>query len=167
MAHKRNPFWTAEMKMRSRAMKRAWRTAEAVKDGAAILEFISKPSSRVSLVARAKRGSPPVGAISTQLMEKFGANVKLTPVKLFIGTCVRAVLEEEGFRVAEKGVRLKNDEIFRTGSVYEPVVKDPPKSKDLFETMAASLSEADAVRAARILENFHPGVLRKARTAGL
>jgi hypothetical protein len=163
-----NPLWKKFMKIRSRAMKRAWRTAVAVKDGAEILEFIAKPSSRASLVARAKHGSPPVGAISPQLLQKFGPDVKLTPVKLFIGTCVRAVLEEEGFRVSEKGVRLKNDEIFRTGSVYEPVAEDAPKSsKDLFETMLASLSEANALRVARLLEKSHPGILRKARTAGV
>ena len=39
-------------------------------------------------------------------------------MKQSIGISVRAVLEEEGFHVIEKGVRLKKDPIFRTGSVY-------------------------------------------------
>jgi hypothetical protein len=153
--------------MQSRAMKRARRTAVAVKDGAAILDFICKPSSKAALVALAKRGSPPVGAISAQLLQKFGSDVKLTPVKLFIGICVRAVLENEGFQVADKGVRLKDDPIFRTGSVYETVAQNRPESSDVLERVLASLSEADALWVARMLENSHPGILRKARTAEL
>src|SRR6476620_2437172 len=78
---------------------RARRTPVAVKDGAAILDFICKPRSKAALVALAKRCSPPVGAISAQLLQKFGPDVKLTPVKLFVGICVRAVLENEGFQV--------------------------------------------------------------------
>lgn len=78
---------------------------------------------------------------------------------------MRAVLEEEGFRVAEKGVRLKADPIFRTGSVYEPVIKKQAKAKDLLETMLAVLTEAQAVQMAGMLEVSHPGILRKAMSA--
>src|SRR3954454_4064172 len=119
--------------MQSRAMKRAMRTAVAVKDGAEILDFISHPLVRASLIARAKRGSRPVGAISDRLLQKFGPDVKLTPVKLFVGLCVRALMEDAAFHGADKGLRQKHARIFRTGSVYEPVAKAPSKSRDLLE----------------------------------
>ena len=55
-------------------------------------------------------------------MELVGSkDVKLQPVKQFAGVCVRAVLEEEGFQVAAKGVRVSKDPVFRTGSTYEQI----------------------------------------------
>src|SRR5262249_2782529 len=72
----------------------------------------------------AESGAPPITAISGPLMELVGANdVKLQPVKQFAGICVRAVLEEEGFQLAAKGVRVSNDPVFRTGSTYERIPK--------------------------------------------
>ena len=50
--------------MESRSMKRARRTAVAVKDGPEILDYIAAPKSRGLLVSRAEQGAPPVGAIS-------------------------------------------------------------------------------------------------------
>jgi hypothetical protein len=146
--------------LKSRAMTRAFRTASAVRNGAEILDFISSPKIRALLVTQAERGSPPVGAISAQLLRRFPREVKLAPVKQFIGMCVRAVLEEEGYRVAEKGVRL-TDNLFRTGSVYEPLATQSVKTDDPFETMLTALSEAQAIRAVRILEKAQPGLLRK------
>ena len=114
--------------MESRSMKRARRTAVAVKDGPEILDYIAAPKSRGLLVSRAERGAPPVGAISESLLREFGRGVKLAPVKQFIGMCVRAVLEEEGYSVAEKGVRIKDDNVFSTGSVYIPTKNKAAKA---------------------------------------
>jgi hypothetical protein len=146
----------------SRAMKRALRTAPAVRKGQEMLEIVAKPKTRALLASHAKRGSPPVGAISGQLLKRFGPDVKLAPVKQFIGICVRAVLEEEGYRVVEKGVRLNGDPVFRTGSVYEPITKEPAQTNDALEIMLAALSDSHALRVALILEKAHPGLLRKA-----
>lgn len=142
-------------------MTRAVRTAVAVRHGPEILEFISSPKVRSALISQAKLGAPSVGAISDQLLTRFPRSIKLAPVKQFIGMCVRAVLEEEGYRVAEKGVRINGDKLFRTGSVYEPVSAEPNNmAKDPFETMLMALSKAQALRAMRILEKAHPGLLR-------
>jgi hypothetical protein len=104
----------------SKAMRRAVRSARAVLHGARILEFVRGPQIRQKLIAAAESGAPPITAISSRLMDLVGAkDVKLLPVKQFAGICVRAVLEEEGFQVAAKGVRVSNDPVFRTGSTYE------------------------------------------------
>lgn len=143
-------------------MKRAWRTAETLVQGPEILEFIAEPGTRDLLVSFAKAGRPPVTAISNQLFKRFGSDVTTATVKQAIGIGVRAVLEEEGYQVIEKGLRLK-DPVFRTGSIYARVDKPAaPKSQDMGEAMLASLNEAQALRAATVLEHQHPGVLRKA-----
>jgi hypothetical protein len=105
----------------SKAMQRARRSARAVLHGDKILEFIQKPVSRKLLVAAAESGSPPVTAISKELEKIARKDIRLAPVKQFAGLCVRAVLEEEGFEVAETGVRLSQDTVFRSGSVYRKI----------------------------------------------
>lgn len=146
-------------------MKRAWRTAQTLREGEEILEFIAKPETRALLVSFANQGRPPVTAISRELLKEFGDEVKTPTVKQAIGIGVRAVLEEEGYRVVEKGVRLE-DVVFRTGSIYARVQKAaPPKTGEMGEVMLGALNEAQAFRAATLLEHGHPGVLRKALTS--
>jgi hypothetical protein len=108
--------------MVSKAMRRAVRSARAVRYGDRILKFVQDPRTRQKLIKAAESGAPPITAISHQLAELVGAKyVKLPPVKQFAGVCVRAVLEEEGFQVAAKGVRVSHDPVFRTGSTYERI----------------------------------------------
>jgi hypothetical protein len=102
-------------------MLRAKRAARALHRGDEILAFVGQREVRASLVAAAKAGVPPVASISEELKAKIGEEVTSLPVRSFVGICVRAILEEEGFEVAEKGVRISGDPVFRTGSVYRPV----------------------------------------------
>jgi hypothetical protein len=161
-------------------MKRAVHAATAMTCGKEILEFIVSPRIRKMLVREAQNGAPPAGAISTRLLRKFGSDeearkrIRTVPVKQFIGMCVRAVLEEEGYRIAQKGVRMYGNELFNTGSVYEPVKAELtrttsgsakgqlPKTKELLQVMAAALSASEAVQLAGILEDAHEGTLRNA-----
>jgi hypothetical protein len=108
--------------MESKAMRRAVRSARAVIDGPRILEFIQDPKTRQKLITAAESGAPPITAIGGRLAQLVGAkDVKLQPVKQFAGLCVRGVLEEAGFQVAAKGVRVSHDPVFRTGSTYERI----------------------------------------------
>jgi hypothetical protein len=100
---------------------RAKRAARALHRGDEILEFLGQSAVRASLVAAAKAGIPPVASVSDKLKAKIGREIGSLPVRSFVGICVRAILEEEGFEVAEKGVRISGDPVFRTGSVYRPV----------------------------------------------
>jgi hypothetical protein len=103
-------------------MRRASRSAQALNHGPKILAFLKESNARRLLVTAAESGSPPVTAISKKLLGLISAKeAKTIVVRQFIGLCVRAVLEEEGFEVAEKGVRVSRDPIFRTGSTYRRV----------------------------------------------
>ena len=61
------------------------------------------------------------------------------PVRQFVGLVIRAILEEEGFRVAESGVRISRDPIFRTGAVYEAIADE--KKAGSLESLVAFLTE--------------------------
>ena len=136
--------------MESKTMRRAMRSARAVVHGQRILDFIGETKTRRSLVKAAEAGAPPVTAIGGQLVELIGKNdAKLQPVKQFVGVCVRAVLEQEGFEVVEKGVRVSGDPIFRSGSTYERAAQR--RARTLLERFAASLTDGEARELAKLL----------------
>lgn len=152
--------------MTSKAMRRATRSAPALIDGQELLEFVTARGTRKKLIAAVESGVPPVSAISGELRQRFETMKTKSPVgKQFVGLCVRAVLEEEGYEACRTGVRLHRDPVFTTGSVYrrmgEQSAAEP--ADDALERMMGSLTEADALRAARALEKAFPGVLRRAR----
>jgi hypothetical protein len=140
----------------SKAMRRAERAAAALVNGQAILETIK--AARRDLVAAAKQSGPPVAAVSETLLHKHGPEIKRTPVKQFVGLAVRAILEEAGFEVAYTGVRIKDDPVFRTGSVYRPRTDDheAPQQDDVLERMLRGLTPDQAARALRILLRRFP-----------
>ena len=136
----------------SKAMRRVIRSARALHDGPRILELIQQPRTRERLIAAAASGAPPVTAISGRLMEVVGArNAKLSPVKQFTGLCIRAVLEEEGFQVAAKGVRVSNDPVFQTGSTYERAPIEKTTKPTFWERFAESLTPDEAKELLRVL----------------
>jgi hypothetical protein len=105
----------------TRAMTRAKRAAHALHRGNEILDLVGQPAERAALIAAAEAGVAPISAVSEKLKAKIGDDINTLPVKSFVGICVRAVLEEEGFEVVQKGVRVSNDPVFRSGSVYRRV----------------------------------------------
>jgi hypothetical protein len=138
--------------MQAKAMRRAVRSARAVIRGPEILELVRESKSRRLLIAAAESGVPPVTAISGKLLQLIPVkDAKLTPLKQFTGLCVRAVLEEEGFQVAETGVRVSNDPIFRTGSTYHRIKVDAPGSPGLLVRIIQNLTDEEAKEALRLL----------------
>jgi hypothetical protein len=136
----------------SGSMQRARRSARAVLHGTQILEFMKEKKTRRLLVGAAETGAPPVTAISSALKTLVGIpDAKLTPVRQFAGLCVRAVLEEEGFELAETGVRLSNDPVFRTASVYRR--NSASDSKDLLDRLVESLTDDEAKRLKTLLRH--------------
>jgi hypothetical protein len=109
-----------------------------VRRGPEILELLHSGEARKALKGAAKRGEPPVTAVSDMLFNRFGKDMVFPPVRQFTGLVIRAILEEEGFRVAESGVRISRDPIFRTGAVYE--ASDEKKAGSL-ESLVAFLTE--------------------------
>jgi hypothetical protein len=141
--------------MESKAMRRAMRSARAVLHGTHILEFIQRPETRQKLIAAADAGAPPVTAISSQVVKLAGRDAKLPPVKQFVGLCIRAVLEQEGFQAAAKGVRVSKDPIFRTGSTYE---RKPAAAKGrvFFARMVEALTDQEADELLALLQRRTP-----------
>ena len=136
----------------SKSMRRAVRSAPAVIHGLRILDFVKQPKIRQKLVAAAETGIPPVTAISSQLESLVGPkDAKRPPVKQFTGLCVRAVLEEEGFQLADKGVRVSGDPVFRTGSTYVRVDHDRTVGVTLLARFVQSLTDDEARDALRLL----------------
>jgi hypothetical protein len=130
----------------TKSMSRARRSARAVLHGPEILAFVGTNKNRKLLVAAAEAGHPPVAAISSQLEKLVGLkDAKLLPVRQFVGLSVRAVLEEEGFEVADTGVRLSNDPVFRTGAVYRRAAAISVNgSSDLLQRFIDALTEEEA-----------------------
>ena len=138
--------------MVSRSMRRATRSARAVLHGPRILDLVTELKNRRKLIAAAESGVPPVTAISTQLNELIGPkDAKLPPVKQFAGLCISAVLEEEGFAVASKGVRLSNDPIFRTGSTYERLIPVASTGPTLLARFVQTLNEEEIEELIRLV----------------
>jgi hypothetical protein len=129
--------------MQTKAMRRAARSARAVLHGPEILELVQEPKTRRALVAAAESGVPPVTAISGKLVKFIPTkDAKLLPLKQFTGLCVRAVLEEEGFEVADTGVRVSNDQIFRTGSTYRRIQVEQRATSEVLLRIIQTLEEA-------------------------
>jgi hypothetical protein len=64
------------------------------------------------------------------------------------------VLEEEGFEPVETGVRLSNDPVFRTASVYKRI-SAPEKlgAPSLLVRFIDTLTDAEARQALQLLKN--------------
>jgi hypothetical protein len=141
--------------MSRKSMQLVERSARAVLHGPAILQFVRTPKVRAKLIVAAETGAPPVTAISSELINLVGAvDAKLAPVKQFTGRCVRAVLEEEGFELVETGVRLSNDPVFRTASVYKRIsAPEKTGAPSLLVRFIETLTDAEARQALQLLKN--------------
>jgi hypothetical protein len=138
-----------------KSMTRVRRSALAVRRGPEILELLVSPNIRRALREAAERGEPPVTAVSERLKIDFAKDMKLTPVRQFVGLVVRAILEEEGFRVAASGVRISRDPVFRTGAVYEPASNERELGplENLAEFLVQKLSESEIGRLRQLLRH--------------
>lgn len=132
---------------------RAERAAKRTPNGTKIWEFLGSPAVRQALVATAEKGQPPVGAVSNQLIEIAGlTTLDETKMKQFIGMCVRAIMEEEGYELAETGVWLGNDPLFSTGATYRKAAGSAVTSgDDFFERFVSLLTDAEAKRISALL----------------
>jgi len=106
-------------------MRRARRAARTVKRGVEMLDRLRQPDAIDLLKEAVRNEMPPVSAVSSLLLNEFGPGVKEYPVRKVLGLCVRAVLNDEGYQVAQSGVRLHDDPVFSTGSTYEKMPDQP------------------------------------------
>ena len=136
-----------------RTMRRATRTARSVPNGKKILDLLSSKENLAKLERAASAGIPPVTAISDKLIETVGSeDASLRPVKQFVGLCIRALLEAAGYEVAERGVRVSNDPLFRTGTTYQ-IRQVDLEAAPLLERIIDVLTEQEVDRALRLLRD--------------
>lgn len=138
-------------------MRRVERSARSLTDGDAILSFLK--ANRAAIIEGAKGGDPPVSAISEMLKawgKRYGIAVNNMAVRQFVGAAIRALLEEDGFEVNERGVRLKDDALFTTASTYKLREETPPVQ---FDTVARFLDAMTDEEAAFALNRLGSRVL--------
>ncbi len=141
----------------SSRMRRAQRSARAIVGGQKILDHLLKDDNKRRLIEAANEGVPPVSRISATLVkvaEAGGIDLKAMSVRQFIGMIVRAILEDEGYSIAEKGVRLAHDPVFTSGSVYQKrSVAGDGKQGTILERLLASLTDFEAEQALAVLQD--------------
>jgi|SRR5665213_1612738 len=152
--------------MISKAMRRVERSAKVLMGGDKILRLARQPAIRKKLVKAARSGEPPITAISQSAMALLGKEaVSTSSIKQFIGLCVRAVLEEEGFEPARAGVRVY-DPIFKRGSVYRRLNENKGSdASDILDIFLRVLNKAEAVRGRDILNDHIDRLNRNARAS--
>ena len=138
--------------MDGKAAIRAKRTARAIPGGQEILDLLQATEVRAAILAAAEAGHPPVAAVSQRLIDAMGLEaVRSTPVKMFVGLCISAILEAD-YNVFASRVRLSKDPLFSTGTVYKrraDRVSDEPT--DMLERFLMCLQPEEADRAIAIL----------------
>jgi hypothetical protein len=138
----------------SARLRRLQRSAQSVTGGETILRFLQIGINKRLLLEAVSKGLPPVTSISKPLQVLAKAqsiDLEAMSVRQFVGAAVRAILEDEGFTIAEKGVRTPKDPVFRSGSVYKKRAPLRSGDTDLIARLVASLNEQEARQALELL----------------
>lgn len=133
-----------------------------------VLAFVNGDAARPALLRAAAAGEAPVGAISHDLVKRFGQeSFASTAARQFVGVAVAACLEAEGYAAAPKRVRLKGDPIFETGAVFlKESLPHPSSAQDLLARFVASLTDTEAQALADLLDRRREQAGRARRTCG-
>jgi hypothetical protein len=95
------------------------RAKSSLKRGDEFFKFLTDPDRRAIMRKAADDGVVVVSRLSEPLLAVFALpDLKPFPVRQFIGALTKAVLAEEGYDVAVRGVRVPGDRIFTKGSKY-------------------------------------------------
>jgi hypothetical protein len=133
----------------SRAMHKARRMASSVPRGSELLRLIESAAMRKALVKAADAHQPPVGAISEKVLQLVGGEMSRLPLlRQFVGACVRAVMDEEGYVVAKEKARISSDCMFKSGATYRKAAR---MEGDLLERLLHSLDKKEVERAYEII----------------
>jgi hypothetical protein len=133
---------------------RVWRAARDEPQKAEIIRMVTDPEMRQRLVAAAVKSEAPVGVVAPILRAQMSPEfLDQHAVRTFIGLVVAAALWDEGFEPT-RSVRLRNDPIFASGSLFRRRVHAlQADSTDVLERMLAALTKAEKVAALRFLQS--------------
>jgi hypothetical protein len=136
--------------------ERARRMTRHIDRSEEILGFLTSAQTQARLEAAADKGYPPVGAISQDLVELLLPSTDYTmALRQFCGLVIRGVLEQAGFEFVKGGVRISNDPMFKTGSVYRRVREASPRAApppDLLSRIIQTLNRQEALAARELLD---------------
>jgi hypothetical protein len=106
-----------------RILAKARRAANSIVRGDEILAFVE--ARKDLLVEAAEDGdTPPVAILGKPLHDEFEDDVLHLPVRQWIGSLVKALLGTEGFEVAETGIRISGNPVFKSGATYQRTETD-------------------------------------------
>jgi hypothetical protein len=131
-------------------MTRAGRVAASTPLGAELLEFLKSPQTLEKLKGAAQRGTPPAAVVSGELLARFPTIIGDAAAKRRVGLFIAAVLDAEGFSLAQSNVRIK-DPLFTTGAVYRKRAEEGAGAADLESRLVSTLTEHEAQRMMRAL----------------
>ena len=137
-------------------MRRAKTMARGRKLWADILAWLSQRQQRDLMVQAAQQQQQPLAAVVADLHAAFGAALEEKGTKLFVGTAIAGIMEEEGFDVAvdgrpdagDRGRPLPERRALRTtpGAAAEGRAAD-----DILTTMLAALDADQRRRLAQMI----------------
>ena len=140
-------------------MARALRMARGREKWAATLAWCGERPQRGLMVQAAERQQQPLTALVDLLHAEFGSALDDRATKMFVGTAIAGVMEEEGFEPVSTGERIPTNVAgFRTGARYvrtpiqqaKPVVDNAEDGDDILLTMLAALSDSQRERLVRM-----------------
>jgi hypothetical protein len=119
-----------------------------------VLDFVFSDEIRDLLMRAADARQAPISAISDRLIERFGRDAFTSrETRQFAGLATAACLGTLGYSADGTRVRIRNDAIFETGSLFLKTA-EPPRSnaQDLLARFVASLTDAEALVVADLLD---------------
>lgn len=141
--------------MSSKSMRRVLLMSAATSFGADALETLKEEVPKMIEAINLSR--PPVSVLGEILLKKYGAEIRQTTARQFIGLGVGAILQELGYEISARGVRISGDPVFRSGALYRLRVEGGnAEADDALDRMMKSLSPDQAKRAYRALVRHFP-----------
>lgn len=86
--------------------------------GKQLWEFLNEPIIMRSMTDASDDKRPAAEAIASELLERFGDDIKQDRVKQFIGFLIRQVMEQNGYSHTAYGQQTKDNPVFVKASVY-------------------------------------------------
>jgi hypothetical protein len=152
--------------MQRRALTQAYRLAGSTPMGLELISFLRRRDIVRKLRKAAERGTQPVAAVSTELMEHFPTVIHEPAVKRRVGFFVSAILDGEGFTVERTNVRLK-DRLFKSAATFrkrpEPTTTPPNLTARLCGALTDALTEDEARQLVECLIARFPALKKRGR----
>jgi hypothetical protein len=138
------------------------RLAQSSPVGRELIAFLQRPDILAKLREAAERGTQPAAAISMELLENFPTVIRDPGLKRKVGFFVAAVLDGEGFSVAQANVRLKNP-LFASAAIYRKRAEPTTTPGNLLSRLSDTFTEAEAQELVEFLIDRFPALKKRFR----